>query len=263
MAAPSPSKYEPLPAKPDNLPEANEVIEAGAQLVCRDVESLPVLISSSMDREAVPVPVGEWRDGFCDCFAHGCCHGHCVTSWCCPLRKWCVRFEEHRGFPSPPNLVDPAPHPDLLPPSDMAPVTLHAHLPRSRCRAGNHPSELDMGRTGLHRNAAAGARPIPTDCLSNTLAYHHTAVAGRRPSVCWSDVARTQAERICFLVCGRPGQSKPGVLGRPSCSFVFLFRGRHFVVERAVCKDGIHEGIYSCFYALVSKGRYGIGHFLQ
>jgi hypothetical protein len=115
MAAPSPSKYEPLPAKPDNLSEANEVIEAGAQLVCRDVESSPVLISSSMDREAVPVPVGEWRDGSCDCFAHGCCHGHCVTSWCCPLRKWGVRFDERRGFLSPPNLVDPAPHPHLFP----------------------------------------------------------------------------------------------------------------------------------------------------
>jgi len=29
------------------------------------------------------VPVGHWKDGFCDCLNYGCCHAHlCTSCWC-------------------------------------------------------------------------------------------------------------------------------------------------------------------------------------
>jgi hypothetical protein len=35
-----------------------------------------------------PIPVGRFRDGLCNCCAHGCCHGHYVTSCWCPMCEW-------------------------------------------------------------------------------------------------------------------------------------------------------------------------------
>ena len=33
----------------------------------------------------IQVPVGEWRDGLCNCFKYGLCHYHLWTSCCCVL----------------------------------------------------------------------------------------------------------------------------------------------------------------------------------
>jgi hypothetical protein len=43
----------------------------------------------------VHVPVGQWRDGLCDCFKHGLCHNHLWTSCCCclstyPMEHYCI-----------------------------------------------------------------------------------------------------------------------------------------------------------------------------
>jgi hypothetical protein len=56
-----------------------------------DLADMPVFAwrgesSSSMDSDIVPV--GRFRDGFCDCCAYGCCHGHCLTACCCPVCEW-------------------------------------------------------------------------------------------------------------------------------------------------------------------------------
>ena len=42
--------------------------------------------SSKTSMASVP-PVGAWRDHLFDCFKHGICHSHCVTSYFCPLCK--------------------------------------------------------------------------------------------------------------------------------------------------------------------------------
>lgn len=33
-----------------------------------------------------PIPIGAWRDGYCDCLRHGCCHSLlCLSCWCLPI----------------------------------------------------------------------------------------------------------------------------------------------------------------------------------
>jgi len=39
------------------------------------------------DEEVSNVGTGRWKDGLCNCFAHGCCHPSFCFAWCCPLRK--------------------------------------------------------------------------------------------------------------------------------------------------------------------------------
>jgi len=36
----------------------------------------------------VNVPVGQWRDGLCDCCKYGMCHNHLWTSNCCCLSTY-------------------------------------------------------------------------------------------------------------------------------------------------------------------------------
>jgi hypothetical protein len=36
----------------------------------------------------VNVPVGQWRDGICDCCKYGMCHNHLWTSCCCCLSMY-------------------------------------------------------------------------------------------------------------------------------------------------------------------------------
>jgi hypothetical protein len=36
----------------------------------------------------VNVPVGQWRDGICECCKYGICHNHLWTSWCCCLSTY-------------------------------------------------------------------------------------------------------------------------------------------------------------------------------
>lgn len=37
------------------------------------------------DEEVSNVGTGRWKDGLCNCFAHGCCHPSFCFAWCCPL----------------------------------------------------------------------------------------------------------------------------------------------------------------------------------
>lgn len=30
------------------------------------------------------IPIGDWKDGLCNCFRHGLCHASCWISYCCP-----------------------------------------------------------------------------------------------------------------------------------------------------------------------------------
>jgi hypothetical protein len=54
--------------------------------------SVPVPVSSTHDPTAgalpavqkMNIPVGQWKDGLCDCCRHGCCHAHCCVSYWVP-----------------------------------------------------------------------------------------------------------------------------------------------------------------------------------
>jgi hypothetical protein len=85
------------------VPSVEEVpIATPSQTMDRDIEAapeaagLPNTTAPAQTRreesepfmDIDPVPVGRFRDGFCDCFAHGYCHGHCLTAHFCPIRKW-------------------------------------------------------------------------------------------------------------------------------------------------------------------------------
>ena len=50
-------------------------------------DGIDIMLLSSITSAASVPPVGAWRDNLCDCFKHGMCHSHCVTSYCCPLGK--------------------------------------------------------------------------------------------------------------------------------------------------------------------------------
>jgi hypothetical protein len=93
---PSDSACEPL------LPPVPKVpIALPPQVMDRDIEAAPVAVhlpdttasahirrgESQLFMNIEPIPVGRFRDGCCDCCAHGCCHGHYLTACCCPVCK--------------------------------------------------------------------------------------------------------------------------------------------------------------------------------
>ena len=54
--------------------------------------AMPVTASLEVGLPRVNVPVGQWRDGLCDCCKYGLCHNALWTSTFCCLSKWNVCF---------------------------------------------------------------------------------------------------------------------------------------------------------------------------
>jgi hypothetical protein len=153
----SSSKYEPVETQPENEPIIAEPIDNAVQVV-HDVELGTGDAPLRPERQVISVPVGEWRDGFCDCCTHGCCHGHCVTATFCPLRKFCAHVRWLN---------------EAAPSKKGSEHLCRPFSPTSRCsRRGpsDYPTEFDVGRTrSVHPGTADSGPLCPQVGVSNAL----------------------------------------------------------------------------------------------